>query len=193
MSAIYLTLSNPREAARVIPLEQPMVAGAAVALLGPFSEALGGILLVRSATGAGSGLPYLLWSSWLGFWGLVLALLVGGIFLPVGARLIGGEGSAERLLWALLFSFSPVLLWTPLALVGHLTGHTALFYGFTTLFLLLWVIWIQICVLSELFRLGLLRGLFAVAMGYGLAAILFLGVVFFDVLRFFDTLVLWTT
>lgn len=192
LAYIAYVLTRPRAAARTLATHQPVVGGAVVAVMGTFSFALGSVLIARATTGSGSGLGFLILLTLSALASLVLGVVLGSVVLPFGARMVGGEGDVERLLWTLLYSYSPWLLWTPLALVYQLTPAAGVLGFLTQLLMVAWVLWIQVEGLSVCYRISVLRALFAAMLGYGLAAVLFVAFWGTSAAGFVTTLVLWS-
>lgn len=191
LAYIAYVLTRPRAAARTLAAHQPVVGGAVVAVLGTFSYALGAILVARATTGTSSGLGFLVVLTLSALFSLGLGVAVGSVMLPFGARMVGGRGDVEELLWTLLYSYAPWLLWTPLALVYQLTPAAGILGFLTQVLMLGWVLWIQVEGLSVCYGISVLRSLFAAMLGYGLAAILFMAFWGSSALGLLTTLVLW--
>lgn len=192
LAYISYVLTRPRAAARTLAAHQPIVGGAVVAVLGTFSYALGSVLIARATTGSGSGLGFLVILTMAALASLVIGVAIGSVMLPFGARMVGGEGKVEELLWVLLYSYAPWLLWTPLALAFQLTPAAGILGFLTQLLMVAWVLWIQVEGLSVCYRISILRALFAAMLGYGLAAVLFLAFWGISALGLVTTLVLWS-
>lgn len=192
LAYIAYVLTRPRDAARTLPAHQPIVGGAVVGVLGTFSYALGAVLVARATTGTGSGLGFLVVLTLTALVSLALGVAVASVVLPFGARMVGGEGEVEDLLWLLLYSYAPWLLWTPLALLYQLTPAAGILGFLTHLLMLAWVLWIQVEALSVCYRVSVLRALFATMLGYGLAAVLFVAFWGTSALGLLTTLILWS-
>lgn len=190
---LLLALFDPRRAAREAPGRQPLVSAALVLVLAAFSESLAAVLVARATSGQGSGLLFVLWSTILGLGSIGLTLLTGSIFLPFGARMVGGRGEAEDLLWILALAFVPCTVWAGLGLLFQMTPVAAGLYFLAHLLVAVWVLWIQVQGLAEVFGLSVLRALFATFLGYGLAALLYVLFSGMGFLSLVNTLVLWAT
>jgi len=193
MSPSLLTgmLFEPRRTAPGLRGRQPLMTLLVLVVAAALAEALGTLLVVRATTGAGSGVAFLVWNCMLGVAALVLDILVAAVFLPFAARLLGGRGVGEDLAWAVGFSATPLLLSAPAALALQLTPVAAGLYTLVQLALTAWVVWIQVHAMAELFQLPTMRALFALLLGYGLAAVLYVVYTGLGALSLFNTLFLW--
>lgn len=187
------SLVRPRSVYRRIPREQPLILVGAVILLAVFSEALACLLVARATHGGASGVGFLAWLCMVDLAGIGAVLLVGFLFLPFAAvHLAGGRGSPGALLWSLAFSWTPWLLWAGLGLVYQMLPWAAGLWAVTHLGLGVWIVLLQVAAVAEVFHLSVLRAIFALATGYGMAGVLFVMTSSLGFLSLVNAIVLWT-
>lgn len=187
---------RPRDAAAELPARQPVLLALCVGFFAPLSAVVGGMLLARSAVGPAFGsfgvLFMVVWATVVAVASMALGVALAAVFLPLGARMVGGDGSGEALGWSLAFSYSPWLFWTPFALVAQLTP-VAGWAGFgLQLVMVGWVFWIQLEALGALFGISVPRALFAGVLGYGVGAMLFVATGMIGFLGFLNTVATWS-
>jgi hypothetical protein len=193
MDLILLLLFHPQRAARELPRHQPLLRVAFVLLLACLSEVLATLLVVRATTGEGSGVAFLIWTVLVNLGVVGVSLLAASIFLPFGARMMGGEGRNEDFLWSLGLSYSPWVFWAGLGLLFQMSSMAPFFLVSAQLFLSAWIFWIQVLSLAAVFGISPLRALFSAFLGYGLAALLFVLFLGIGCLSLGSTLALWIT
>lgn len=185
-------LLAPRRTATQVARAEPILGAATVVLAAAGSGALATVLTVRATTGMASGLPFLVYNVLLDLATVALSMVVALVFVPLVANhVLGGRGRAGELVWPLAYSFAPWTLWAGLGLCYQMTAYAALFHFLTQLGLVAWVLAIQVGSVAALFRISSLRALFALGMGYGTAAVLYLLFTALGTLGLFNTLVLW--
>lgn len=189
---VLLAVTAPREALPELRRRQPLGMVLGVLALASFSEALATLLVARATTGAGSGVGFLLWNTFLNGTHLLVAIAAGLIFVPVTARhLVGGRGELGPFFWLLSLSYAPWVLWAGPGMAYQLVPGSSVLWLLTHLALLAWIAALQVAAVGVAFRLTILRAAFALMLGYGLAAVLYVGLAGLAFLGVVNTLVLW--
>jgi len=101
--------------------------------------------------------------------------------------------TAACLFWLLGLSFSPWILWAPLGLLFQMVPGASALWFLAHLGFLGWIVGLQIAAVGTALHLSVLRAAFALVMGYGLAAMLYLCTAGLGFLGMVNTLLLWTT
>ncbi len=186
-------LISPAAASRRARREQPLVAFGAVLLLAVVSEALASLLVARATHGGSSGVGFLLWLCAVDLTGIGATILVGALFLPFAAvHLAGGRGSPGPLVWALAFSWSPWMLWSGLGLILQMLPWAAALWAIAHLVLGIWILLLQVRAVAEVYRLSMLRAVFTLAVGYGMAGVLLVVASGLGFVGLVNAIVLWT-